>query len=256
MSKARIEAFSDGVFAIAATLLIVELHVGEGPLDEALLDAWPGYAAYAISFLSIGIMWIQHQTILHMISAVDRRFLIVNLVLLMVIAFFPFPTALVAEHLEGDEARPAALAYGITFTMAAFAFNACWHYARLFLSPEGHEREAQGITRSYALGPVVSLAATLIALVSPQACVAIFGAMILMYMLDSSLFSRRSPERQELHRSRDEIQTPEGLLRLLPWSRSDRVQNPHLSLRVHRWSRAVAISARLEAVTPRSPSSH
>jgi hypothetical protein len=112
----RIEAFSDGVFAIAATLLVLDLRLpGPGAAGHSvtyqLLHAWPQYFAYAVSFLTIGIMWMNHHTALAHVRRVDRPLLVLNLLLLMGVVAIPFPTALVAEHLHdsgaAQTARPA-----------------------------------------------------------------------------------------------------------------------------------------------------
>ena len=102
MSTGRAEAFSDGVFAVAITVLVFGLlPIGTGKLDAGvLLDAWPQYFAYVVSFLTIGIMWMNHHTILAHVARVDRPLLVINLLLLMGIVAIPFPTALVAEHLR------------------------------------------------------------------------------------------------------------------------------------------------------------
>src|SRR5215468_10964520 len=100
MSTGRAEAFSDGVFAIAITLLVLSIRVaGHGTLTEQLLEAWPQYFAYVVSFLTIGIMWMNHHTILAHVTRVDRPLLVLNLLLLMGVVAIPFPTALVADHL-------------------------------------------------------------------------------------------------------------------------------------------------------------
>ena len=91
-STARLETFSDGVFAIAATLLILEVHRAHGSVAHGLVHAWPSYAAYAISFLTLGIVWVNHHTVFAQIARVDRTFLFINVVFLMIIAFSPFPT--------------------------------------------------------------------------------------------------------------------------------------------------------------------
>src|SRR5919204_4047728 len=104
MTTGRLETFSDGVFAIAATLLILEVHVREGreSLARGLLHAWPSYTAYAISFLTIGIIWVNHHTVFEQIGRVDRTFLFINVAFLMLVAFIPFPTKLVSEHLRHE----------------------------------------------------------------------------------------------------------------------------------------------------------
>ena len=108
MSTNRLEAFSDGVFAIAATLLILNVVEPSGPLGQGLLDIWPSYVAYAVSFVTIGVIWINHHTVIAQIAMVDRLFLLVNIIFLMLIAFIPFPTHLLAEHITKDGAQAAA----------------------------------------------------------------------------------------------------------------------------------------------------
>src|SRR6266705_1976578 len=102
METARLETFADGVFAIAATLLIIDVHADAegGRLGHALLHAWPQYGAYAVSFLTIGVVWVNHHTVLRQIGLADRTFLFLNVLLLMDVAFVPFPTRLAAEHFD------------------------------------------------------------------------------------------------------------------------------------------------------------
>ena len=123
MTTDRLETFADGVFAIAATLLILNVDAQirrDAPdLGASLLHIWPSYVAYAASFVTIGIMWINHHTIMSQVGHSDRRFLLANIGLLMCIAFFPFTTMLVAEHVRGDGAEAAALAYGFTAVATA-----------------------------------------------------------------------------------------------------------------------------------------
>ena len=184
MPTSRLEAFADGVFAIAATLLIIEISLPEeGSVGSALLDIWPSYLAYAISFLTIGIMWVNHHVVLAFTREADRTFLFINIFLLMAIAFVPFPTALIADHIEEEGAREAALAYGLTYTVIAVFFQLFWQYAsRRLLRPDADRREVSGINRSYLPGVPMYGGATLVALVSPTAAVALFGAIALVYV--------------------------------------------------------------------------
>src|SRR5258708_29971287 len=117
MSKGRVEAFSDGVFAVAATLLIFNITVDKtapGGLLAALLAAWPKYAAYGASFLTIGVMWINHHSLFERIARMNRQLVFLNLLLLMAIVFLPFPTAVLRRHIPAPRpahtpARPPAL---------------------------------------------------------------------------------------------------------------------------------------------------
>lgn len=196
METGRVEAFSDGVFAIAITLLILAVGIeqarAEGELSEQLLDLWPAYLAYAVSFLTIGIMWINHHAVFRHFARVDRPLLLLNIFLLMLIAFTPFPTRVVAEfaHTDADR-RAAALLYGITMTLTAIFFFTVWMYgSRRLLRPDADRREVSGITRSYLPGTPMYATATLLALVSPLASLIMFGALAVFYALSSALFGR------------------------------------------------------------------
>ena len=104
-STRGVEAFSDGVFAIAITLLVLDIRVPEGhegQLGRELLAIWPSYAAYAISFLTIGVMWLHHHHLMMFVDTVDRGLLYRNLGLLAVVGFLPFPTELLARYATGS----------------------------------------------------------------------------------------------------------------------------------------------------------
>ena len=196
MSTARLETFADGVFAIAATLLIlnVDSQVREGStqIGHRLIEIWPSYIGYAVSFVTIGIIWSNHHTVMGQLGRVNRTFLVLNIFLLMCVAFLPFPTRLVAENLrDRHELQPAALAYGATMTVMSICYLSLWLYAitdRRLLREDSDPRTVSGITRSYLPGFPTYLTATLIALVSPFASVALFGAIALFYVIDSSFF--------------------------------------------------------------------
>ena len=202
MSTRRLEAFADGVFAIAATLLIlnVDAQVGEGSgaIGHRLLAIWPSYIAYAVSFVTIGIIWSNHHTVMGQLGRVNRVFLLQNVFLLMCVAFLPFPTRLVAEHLrDRHDLQPAALAYGATMTVMAVCYIALWLYAaggRRLLREDSDPRTVSGITRSYLPGAPLYLTATLVALASPLASVALYGAIALFYVIESSIFGGATTE--------------------------------------------------------------
>jgi uncharacterized membrane protein len=197
----RLETFSDGVFAIAATLLILDVKLtAQGSVTHQLVHAWPAYAAYAISFATLGIIWVNHHTVFEQIDRVDRTFLFINVLFLMVIAFIPFPTRVLAEHLrEGSKA--AALAYGLTFTAMSICYGALWFYAesgRRLIADGADQPTVSGITRSFAPGSVIYLSATLSALISARLAVVLFALIAIFYVLESSLFARPSvTERKE-----------------------------------------------------------
>jgi uncharacterized membrane protein len=123
LGTGRLEAFSDGVYAIAITLLILEIGVPAGSEEDllgALVDEWRSYLAYLISFATIGASWLAHSAMTEHLDAVDRTLLRLNLLLLLVVAFIPFPTRLLAEYSgAGDAARVATTVYGITLLLSA-----------------------------------------------------------------------------------------------------------------------------------------
>jgi len=194
--KNRLEAFSDGIFAFAATLLILNLAVDQTKaLAPQLLDNWPSYIAYAISFITIGIIGANHHNVMHQIGRTDRTFGMLTVLFLMFIAFIPFPTRLLALDIKGPDAEPAALAYGITLFGTALFFNALWWYAafgRRLLREDADQRAVDGISRSYLIGPISYGVATLVALKSPVASASLYAAIALFYLLDSTVFGRRT----------------------------------------------------------------
>jgi uncharacterized membrane protein len=192
---ARLETFADGVFAIAATLLIlnVDAQVSDDvhDLGGRLTHIWPSYLAYAASFATIGIMWVNHHTVMTQIDRSDRRFLLANVGLLMCIAFVPFPTRLVAEHIRDDGGQDAALIYGFTMVATAIMFSVTWFYAAIgkrLLRADADPAIVGGISRSYLPGPWIYLAATLLAFASPTASVLVFLGTALFYVVESSIF--------------------------------------------------------------------
>jgi uncharacterized membrane protein len=194
MTKSRLEAFADGVFAIAATLLILNVTVSGAPLARELVDIWPSYAAYAVSFLTIGIIWVNHHTVMGQIGRVDRLFLFLNVLFLMFIAFIPFPTRLLAIYINSPDARAASVAFGLTLTLTAICFNLLWRYAatrRRLLREDADELLVEGIGRSYLPGPFIYFAATLVGFASPLASAGLYAAIAIFYVLESSLFGRK-----------------------------------------------------------------
>jgi uncharacterized membrane protein len=192
----RVEAFSDGVFAIAITLLIlavgIEQSIAKGSVEHQLLHLWPAYIAYGISFLTIGIMWVNHHQLFRHFARVDRPLLLLNILLLMCISFTPFPTRVVADHAQnaGDR-EAAAVLYGITMTCTAICFFAVWIYgSRRLLRPDTDMREVSGITRSYLPGAPTYGLATALAFVSSVASLIMFGAIAIFYAISSSFFGR------------------------------------------------------------------
>jgi uncharacterized membrane protein len=192
----RVEAFSDGVFAIAITLLIlavgIEQSLAGGDLRHQLLHLWPAYIAYAASFLTVGIMWVNHHQIFRHFERVDRPLLLLNILLLMCISFTPFPTRVVADNAQSSINRQAAaVLYGGTMTCTAICFFAVWYYgSRRLLKADTDMREVSGITRSYLPGAPTYALATVIAFVSSVASLIMFGVIAIFYAISSSFFGR------------------------------------------------------------------
>jgi uncharacterized membrane protein len=180
--------------AIAITLLILDVRPpATAPghsLAAALLRQWPAYAAYVVSFLMIGIIWMNHHQMFKMIVRTTPQFLMLNVIFLLTIAFLPFPTALVAEHLRDPASRStAAFTYGACMVAIAVMFNVVWIYAakgRRLLSDEVDEAMLARTRRSYMLGPVVYGVGALLALVNAYVSLAIFAALALYYSLPGS----------------------------------------------------------------------
>ena len=190
------EAFSDGVFAIAITLLILAVGVDQalakGNLRHQLLHLWPAYIAYTVSFLTVGIMWVNHHQVFRHFERVDRPLLLLNILLLMCISFTPFPTRVVAEHAQSAADREAAaVLYGLTMTFTAIFFFGVWYYgSRRLLRPDTDMREVSGITRSYLPGAPTYAFATVVAFVNSIASLILFGVIALFYAISSSFFGR------------------------------------------------------------------
>ena len=188
---ARLEAFSDGVFAIAATLLVLEFAVSNrGDLGHQLLHLWPAYLAYATSFLTIGIIWMNHHFCVETMGRVDRTLMFLNLLLLLTVAFLPFPTSLVAEHLHE---KPAAIAYGATFVLMAAIYNAWWRYAaggRRLIRADVPEATVHAITRAFNPGVPMYAVVFGLAFWSPVASVALTFAIAAFYLPSAALFDR------------------------------------------------------------------
>lgn len=189
MDTGRLETFSDGVFAIAITLLILNVRVpgGHGSLTHRLGQAWPTYIAYVISFLVIGIMWANHHTIFRLIRETSHGLIVANLLFLMCLAFIPFPTSVLADNLRHRSAdqHAAVVFYNGVFTVTALFYNVLWQVAsrRNRLIVAGAEGAAAEVTRRFAYGVPSYLLATLVAIGSVPASLAIDGALALYYVL-------------------------------------------------------------------------
>lgn len=190
MNKARLEAFSDGVFAIAITLLVLTIAQPANYHDLArqLADRWPSLAAYVVSFAVIGIMWLNHHSIFAHFARVDRGLVYCNLVLLLTVVFIPYPTGIFGEALrQGEGAQVAAVAYSATMAVNAFAWGALWLYAsvgRRLLVDTFPEAQRRMSTMLFLVGTVVYAGSVGIAFVNAYACLAFHGFLAFYYALD------------------------------------------------------------------------
>ncbi|MGZ4767681.1 MAG: TMEM175 family protein [Ilumatobacteraceae bacterium] len=196
MNKTRVEAVSDGIFAIAITLLVLTISEPDdySHLASQLAHRWPSLAAYVVSFAIIGIMWFNHHSVFGYLETIDATFFYLNLFLLMTVAFLPYPTGVLGKALlEGNGARTAAIVYSVTMTVNAVAWGALWIYAsskrRLLKStfPESQRRTA---TLAFTLGGVVYALSVGVAFVNAYACLAFHAILALYYACDP--ISRRA----------------------------------------------------------------
>jgi len=198
----RLEAFSDGVFAVAVTLLALDLHVPK-PADLPLgLDKlhhglvpylageWPIYLAYGLSFLTILIMWINHHNLFRLIRRTDHIFLLLNGLLLLIVTVIPFATSLLATYLLQPDKRAAQVVYSGAFLVMATTYNRMWAYAsrdRRLLGVDADERAVQAVTQSYRFGPLLYLVIFALAFVSAEVSLALGALLSLYFALPSTL---------------------------------------------------------------------
>ncbi len=191
MDRGRLEAFSDGVFAVAITLLALGLTVagpGHGTLTHQLAERWPGFVAYLISFFTIGIIWVNHHALVSNIKVVSRPLLYLNLVLLLFVVLVPFATGTVAAYLAhgGFDARVAVAVYGGTLLGMSIGFGAMLEWSlgegRLHV-PVAADRRWPARVR-FTGGGVVYLAVIGIAFLSAPLALGITGAVAVYYVFE------------------------------------------------------------------------
>jgi uncharacterized membrane protein len=190
MDTRRAEAFSDGVFAVAITVLVFNLlainpYVLRYP---DLAKAWPSYFAYVVSFLTIGIMWMNHHTIFGHITRVDRAVLVLNLFLLLGVVAIPWPTALVARQLQRSGGAPAAVTYGLVMILISFGFAGLWIYVATHAAKLGGRAEPEALRRSipgFTGGLLAYAAGTVLAAFGlPVAALILYGLLAIYYLFE------------------------------------------------------------------------
>lgn len=205
----RLEAFSDGVIAVAITLLVLDVHVPlskEGDLLAALALQWPTYLGYVTSFLLIGIYWANHHLLFKYIKRTDHFFLLINTLFLMCIAFVPFGTSLLETYMQKGQPlneRVAAVTYSGLLLLCALAFSAVWFYAswkRRLLREDLDPRVIRLITRGYLIGSPLYLLSLVFSLIDVRISLALYILVALVYSwpVDRVPFSKHAAEQQEV----------------------------------------------------------
>ena len=192
----RLEAFSDGVYAIAVTLLVLDLHVpplpeelSNGQLLNDLGSMWPNYLAYLISFTFILIMWSNHHHVFTLIRHANRQLLLINGMLLLFTTVLPFPTSILSTYIETPAAGAAAFVYSANFFLIAVSYNLLWRYAAYrgrLLDPAYDRRHADAVTRSYSIGLIAYAACVVLAIlpvVGPGLSLALSAGLALYFTL-------------------------------------------------------------------------
>ncbi len=192
-SPRRIEAFSDGVFSIIITLLVLDLHVPRltalhgAPLAAVLLDQWPVYVAFMLSFLQVGVIWANHHSMFHYIHRTDHGLLVYNLLLLLCVAVLPFTTAILSEYIRGDDAqrRIAAQIYSGALVAVGVAFNVVWQHAlnARLVHPHSDRHRLYALRRHWLLAPVLYAVAFGLAFVNVYVSVTMYAVLLFYYAL-------------------------------------------------------------------------
>ena len=189
-NTARLEAFSDGVFAIAITLLVLNVHVPDGNGHENLLSAlesqWSTFLGYLTSFIVIGIIWINHHHMFTYINRTDRVSLILNVFALLFVAFIPFPTALIAKYITTENAWLAVVIYSGTLLVVTLLYNLLWWYATTnarLVDSDTDPEVLQSIMRSYLLGVPLYALSFVLAFINAYASLIIYILIAILYIL-------------------------------------------------------------------------
>jgi uncharacterized membrane protein len=191
----RVEAFSDGVFAIAITLLILEIKVPHVDVADGLRSTlphlWPSFLAFLASFMTIGVMWLNHHRLFHLIERCDDMLIVLNLLLLLGITWLPFPTALLAQHLRGPDVRIAGITYATSFFVIAIVFNVMWRYAvRAKLVVD--DLNVALITKQYGLGPIMYAVLVGVAFYSGTSVLVLSALYALYFALPPKIWHRKT----------------------------------------------------------------
>lgn len=193
MDSGRLEAFSDGVFAVAITLLALNLAVpgpGHGPLSRQLIEHWPSLAAYVVSFMTIGIIWVNHHALFSNFSQIDRPLLFLNLLVLFFVVAIPFATGTFADYLKQpgpDAGLAGALFQGVFEGMSiSFVLLFWWAVRREHFKIPLTSAAARRATIRFGIGNVAYIAAIGISFASPVVSLLIGGLVAVYYMFEQT----------------------------------------------------------------------
>jgi uncharacterized membrane protein len=204
----RMEAFSDGVFAIAITLLVLEISVPPGAHEDllkALIEEWPSYLAYLVSFSTIGAVWFVHTVITEYLHRATSVLIRLNLLLLLVLSFLPFPTQLLAEAVrEGGSERVATTVYGINLLLTSVVVSLLWRYAvrERLVRPDARDEDVKAITKRLTPGLTGYLLMILLGLFLPLVAVVGYLAIAIYIIVPIRALRHRAPRRPRTRRAR------------------------------------------------------
>jgi uncharacterized membrane protein len=200
-NTSRLESFSDAVFAVAITLLVLQITVPEvesGQLPHALLNQWPQFATYVASFLTIGVIWVNHHSVFTYLARTDRALQFINLVLLLWIVLIPFPTALLGRYLQaGHDTQVAAATLGVVMTLMGASFGVLWIYAvnrPNLLRPSVDVAKARATVPRFTAGTVVYAISIGLAWVSPIVVVALYAVLAIYYAFNQVIVPQPEAE--------------------------------------------------------------
>jgi uncharacterized membrane protein len=189
MEKGRLEAFSDGVLAVAITLLVLDLHVdphSSSPLLDQIREGWPTFAAYVVSFFIIGVIWLNHHNLFRLATGIDRRVMVYNLALLLFVTAIPFTTATYADYVQegGANARTAVILYGIAMEGMAISFNLI--LARMLkaglTTAAVSQQQGRSLLLRYGVGIVMYPVVTLVGVINAPMMLVLYAVIVGYYL--------------------------------------------------------------------------